>query len=163
MGSIKLIQQRQFRLLSLGRDTGRKIQIRDRFLAHAVDPDSLVGRRHKTAAPVARPVDRPARTITHHDERREIFIVRSQSIGRPRTKRRPTGDINTGVHLTDTTGVVDPVGPTGSNHGDVIQATSNIRNPFGRPHSALPVLFPAPRRGQQGSPPFAHRGQRLLE
>ena len=58
-------------------------------------------------------------TRDQDDITRHVLIFGSKPVGNPTAKRRPTGELTPGVHLTDTAGVIDSIGPTRANHGDV--------------------------------------------
>jgi len=80
------IDKAQRILLDFGGDAGRVFEIQDRILAAAKD-GALIDRRQ-----IAGAVSRRARfggSIRHHDERRQILVLRAQPVDHPGAEGRP--------------------------------------------------------------------------
>ena len=138
------------------------VEIRDRRLA-ALQPHSLIDRRHESRSPIARPVDDFVLAVLQHDERRHVLVLGAEPVADPRPQRRPPGDRHAGVHLADAPRMIDAVRPTRPHHRDVVHALGRVRQPITDPQPALAVLSPLPLRRKQRSIHLPHRQNHRLE
>ena len=160
--SIELRQKIELAALLLGVHAFGVVEVRDRRLA-ALQPHSLIDRRHESRSPIARPVDDFVLAVLQHDEGRHVLVLGAESVADPRTQRRPPGDRHAGVHLADAPRMIDAVRPTRPHDRDVVNALGRVRQPIADPQPALSVLSPFPLRWKQRSVDFPHRQNHRLE
>ena len=154
--AVQVVQQSQLRPLARFVHALGRRQIPDRLLVRE-DRRALIGRGHESRSPIARSVDDFARIVFQHHERGQVLVLGAQSVGDPRPQRRTAAQDGPGIHLADAVGVIQAVGPAGTNHGDVVDALGRVRQPVADPGAGLTVLFPSAFAGHQRRAVLAHR------
>ena len=107
--------------------------MRDWLVTSSINPDALMGRRHESRTPIPRTVNWSAIAIADYDKRRQVVVLASQAVVNPASKRWTTRQVQARVHLADAASVVDAIGPTGTNHSDVIHAAPDMAGSTPRP------------------------------
>ncbi len=86
---------------------------------------------------------------TQHDESREVLVLRSEPVGKPRPHRRPAGLRVAGVHHEERRLVIRDVGDHRADHADLVGALADMRKQFAELRPALPIFLEAERRLHQ--------------
>ena len=112
--------------------------ISHKFTAPHRGDDPLIRRRHESGTPV--PVGRSC--LGHHGERREVSF--SVPVRYPSAEAWSPRERLPGVHLANTTGVVDPTFVQQERITAMSSTHRRVRQPVAHPRAGLPVLTPLP-------------------
>jgi hypothetical protein len=73
------------------------------------------------------------------------------------------GKLGARVHLADAAGVIDAVGPAGTDHGQFVGLRGDMGKPVADPEARLTVLLPRSLGGKNGRVEFTHRRDHAAE
>src|SRR5262249_16361247 len=79
--------------------------------------------------------------ILHDNECRQITFRAAEAIRYPCAHRRPARQNRAGIHLADSSDVIDGVALHGSDHGEIVGVLRNVGKPIRNPQAALTVLL----------------------
>ena len=96
-------------------------------------------RRQKPSGPVDRTPGRQTARIRQHDKRRQIFVLGSKPVTKPRAHARKTVHGETSVHLEGRGRVIVAVREHGVHEADVIHAAGKMRQKTADPGAAFAV------------------------
>ena len=137
-----------------------RLQVQDRR-TFALEQRALVGRRQESRTPVLRAADHARLSSVRTTNVGRFSLAVPKPVGHPRAQRRPAGEDRAGVHLAHRADVIQPVGPAGADHVDVVDVLRDVRIPVRDPHAALAVLLPGALGRHQRVARRAHRGDGL--
>ena len=152
MAAVQLAQEVELAALGLRAD-GVVLDVRDQLLdlaVPAVDVGALEDAGQERRLPVLRLGDRePAGA--HHDEARQVLVLRPQAVEHPRADARPRLPRLAAVHQHQRRLMIGDVGVHRADHADLVDHLGGVREQVADLDAVLAVLAEPERRAQRGA------------
>ena len=122
----------------------RRVRQVEHRISLRAELDALVATREETAAPqprVERLADSPRSPRGHHDERRQVFVLGSKAVGKPRSDARAPGKLRSGLEVRHRRVVIDRLGMHRSNERELVGDLRRIGEQLADPCAGLAALL----------------------
>jgi hypothetical protein len=133
---IDLVEHPQVGRPGFGRDGGGSLEVDHRFLGLRPEGDALVVGRQESRGPIDRSAGRQSARVGQHHERRQILVLRTQSIAQPGSHAGESVERESAVHLEGRRSVVVALGEHRVDEAQIVDAPGQVRQQIAHPGAA---------------------------